>query len=249
MKSFYLNRLNTPQGLLNTKHSFFRRFSSLVRPLTLHDYYDNLSCRSAFLSDVSAVMRDAETYLNARIQAYKQTTPSYKLAIVLDIDDTSLSHYKVFKKNNFYITPQVIESCYQEAASPAVRPVLNFYQKSIEKNVSLFFITARKPLHPSTNLCFLTKKNLNDAGFRNYAGLFLPEGKNANLPTVDFKTRIRKSLEEERGYKIILNIGDQQSDLDGGHAEKSVRIPNYLYGTSSLCRQRKKTRCSKTQTR
>jgi acid phosphatase len=38
----------------------------------------------------------------------------------------------------------------------------------------------------------------------------------------------RKAI-EDKGYKIIANMGDQQSDLDGGFAAKAFRAPNPFY--------------------
>ncbi len=34
---------------------------------------------------------------------------------------------------------------------------------------------------------------------------------------------------EAEGYVIIANIGDQTSDLIGGYAEKTFKLPNPLY--------------------
>ena len=33
----------------------------------------------------------------------------------------------------------------------------------------------------------------------------------------------------EQGYTILLSIGDQQSDLDGGYAERTFKLPNPVY--------------------
>jgi len=32
-----------------------------------------------------------------------------------------------------------------------------------------------------------------------------------------------------QGYTIIVNVGDQQSDLDGGYAERAYKLPNPFY--------------------
>ncbi|HEX3434983.1 MAG TPA: HAD family acid phosphatase [Solirubrobacteraceae bacterium] len=31
------------------------------------------------------------------------------------------------------------------------------------------------------------------------------------------------------GYRIIVNVGDQQSDLDGGFAQRAFKLPNPFY--------------------
>ena len=38
----------------------------------------------------------------------------------------------------------------------------------------------------------------------------------------------RKKLVDQ-GYTIIVNIGDQMSDLDGGFAERTFKLPNPFY--------------------
>ena len=49
--------------------------------------------------------------------------------------------------------------------------------------------------------------------------------KNSVIP---YKTGSRKSVEGE-GYKIIVNIGDQWSDLAGGYSERVFKLPNPYY--------------------
>jgi hypothetical protein len=39
------------------------------------------------------------------------------------------------------------------------------------------------------------------------------------------KSGLRYSI-ERLGYKIILNIGDQESDLAGGFSERTYKLPN-----------------------
>jgi putative acid phosphatase of HAD superfamily subfamily IIIB len=44
----------------------------------------------------------------------------------------------------------------------------------------------------------------------------------------DFKTPVRMEI-EHTGYTIIANMGDQPSDLRGGHAEKKFLLPDPFY--------------------
>ena len=46
--------------------------------------------------------------------------------------------------------------------------------------------------------------------------------------TVNFKAQTRQEI-EALGYTIIANIGDQCSDLLGGHTETAYKLPNYMY--------------------
>ena len=54
-----------------------------------------------------------------------------------------------------------------------------------------------------------------------------PDGADFATAT-DFKTPVRAGI-EEAGYTIIANIGDQPSDLFGGHAERIYLLPNPFY--------------------
>ena len=45
-----------------------------------------------------------------------------------------------------------------------------------------------------------------------------------------FKTAARARIEGE-GRVIIANIGDQESDFDGGYSEKIFKLPNPFYLT------------------
>jgi acid phosphatase len=44
----------------------------------------------------------------------------------------------------------------------------------------------------------------------------------------DFKAPERAKI-EARGYHIIENVGDQPSDLAGGHADRAFLLPDPFY--------------------
>jgi acid phosphatase len=44
----------------------------------------------------------------------------------------------------------------------------------------------------------------------------------------DYKTPHREAI-EAMGYTIVANVGDQPSDLAGGHAEQTFKLPNPFY--------------------
>ena len=55
----------------------------------------------------------------------------------------------------------------------------------------------------------------------------VPNGKHF-ASAVDFKAPVRAGIEDE-GRTIIANMGDQPSDLAGGHAERAFLLPNPFY--------------------
>jgi HAD superfamily, subfamily IIIB (Acid phosphatase) len=50
-------------------------------------------------------------------------------------------------------------------------------------------------------------------------------GITADSGVSDYKTSKRIDI-ENRGYTIVASLGDQKSDLAGGHAEMTFKIPN-----------------------
>jgi hypothetical protein len=47
--------------------------------------------------------------------------------------------------------------------------------------------------------------------------------------TDDYKTLTRKHIEQDLGYDIVGNFGDQFSDLNGGFADRTFKMPNPSY--------------------
>ena len=69
--------------------------------------------------------------------------------------------------------------------------------------------------------------NLKAAGYEGWTDLFLkqPDDKSS---VREFKTASRKQI-EDGSFTIIANVGDQYSDLAGGHAERTFKVPNPFY--------------------
>lgn len=201
---------------------------------SIAEYYHDLAPDSEFVKDVEHVVQGAELYLNERVAQNAHAASPAKLAMVLDIDETSLSNYPAIKAAGFADTKQQIEEHYHTANAPAIAPMLHLYKEAIEKGVAVFFITARKSYsNPSEDLRPYTITNLQASGFEGWTALYLPQGEDLKSSSVKYKTKIRKMITDQ-GYDIILSLGDQDSDLEGGYADHTVKVPNYLY-TSSPC--------------
>ena len=48
------------------------------------------------------------------------------------------------------------------------------------------------------------------------------------MTVIQYKSGARAKIAEE-GYTIIVNAGDQASDLAGGYAERAYKLPNPFY--------------------
>ena len=49
-----------------------------------------------------------------------------------------------------------------------------------------------------------------------------------SCPTIQYKSGTRAYI-ESKGYDIVANFGDQFSDLEGGFADKTFKMPNPNY--------------------
>ncbi|MEU5138250.1 HAD family acid phosphatase [Streptomyces sp. NPDC048376] len=150
--------------------------------------------------DCRAVMATALPYLKERIA---DSAPGEKQAIVLDIDNTSL-------ETDFgFSYPQ-----------PANRPVLEAAEYAQEHGVALFFVTARPGIIEAP-----TEWNLAHAGYES-SGLHVRGFLDLFRDVAEYKTEQRAEI-EAKGYTIIANIGNSATDLSGGHAERTFKLPDY----------------------
>jgi predicted secreted acid phosphatase len=151
---------------------------------------------------------------------------------VLDIDETSLSNWPAYRVNGWArITtgscdlehgPCSIRAWQAMAASKALPPTLDLAKRAESLGVAVFFITGRPP-----ELREATERNLRREGYRPAGVILLPPGVTFKS-AVDFKAPERRKIAEQ-GYTIILSMGDQESDLRGGYAEKTFKLPNPVY--------------------
>jgi len=173
--------------------------------------------------EVAGVINDAKTYIDNTASENQKSNNPLKLAIVLDIDDTSLSNYNNILATNFCQNQDQIDKAISNANDPAINPTLDLYNDALKNHVAVFFVTGRRPY-----LNAATIKNLKNAGFASWSGLYFRPKEDMEPSVSPYKTQARKQI-EEAGYTIIASIGDQESDLIGGHATKTFKLPNPFY--------------------
>ncbi|MBU5944836.1 HAD family acid phosphatase [Streptomyces sp. PAM3C] len=150
--------------------------------------------------DCRAVMDQALPYVKQRIA---DARPGEKQAIVLDIDNTAL-------ETDFgFSFPQ-----------PANKPVLEVARYAEERGVTLFFVTARPGI-----IYAPTEWNLDHVGYES-SGLYVRSFIDLFRNVAEYKTAQRVDI-ERKGYTIIANIGNSATDLSGGHAERTFKLPDY----------------------
>lgn len=161
----------------------------------------------------------ARAYIARRVESARR--PS-KLALVLDIDDTSLSTYACQKP---MFTGARLARCVLGGRLPAIRPTLALYRYARAKGVTVAFVTGRPEV-----IRALTIANLRRAGYTGRYTLVLKPDAYRRPTLVPFKSAARRAL-ERRGLDVVANVGDQRSDLAGGYADRAYKLPNPMYFT------------------
>jgi predicted secreted acid phosphatase len=177
--------------------------------------------------DLTAVAAAAQAYVEERAGQV------VKPALVLDIDETSLSNWPEIVADDFgYISdgpcklpkgPCGVHAWERSARAAAIAPTLRLFNAAKAKGVSVFFITGRHETERAA-----TERNLRRAGYRGWTRVVMRPAGSATPSAADYKAPERAKI-EAAGYTIIANMGDQPSDLAGGHAERTFLLPNPFY--------------------
>ncbi|GAA3787331.1 HAD family acid phosphatase [Streptomyces chiangmaiensis] len=152
-------------------------------------------------ADVKAVIDQALWYVQQRTA----NTAGQKPAIVFDIDNTTL-------ETDF--------RPWYQLPTPAVKPSLELAKYAKSRGVSVFFVTARPGIIASE-----TKWNLKAVGYP-VDGLYVRDLPDLFDEVSEYKRGKRAEI-EALGYTIIANVGNNDSDLAGGHAERTFKLPDY----------------------
>jgi predicted secreted acid phosphatase len=182
----------------------------------------------AYERDLAEAAAPAEAWISQR--APTATRP----AVVFDIDETALSNWDVIRANDFGRVipgpcahlpdgPCGWEAWDFRAQDKPLDATLRLYRKAKLLDVAVFFITGRPE-----NQRRPTVRNLRAAGYDTYKQLIMPPNGAKFASAADFKAPQRAEI-EQAGYTIIANVGDQPSDLAGGHAEKTFLLPDPFY--------------------
>lgn len=185
-------------------------------PEKLKSYY----LSGQYFREMQRKLDDAKDYMDRQLQ----TERANHLAMILDIDETALSNYHDLERLGFTQNKQALTAAFMLGGATAISPVLELYQYAIQNGVHVFFISER-PQTPE--IIAMTVKNLKQAGFTQWQDLLL-KPLDSKQSDQEFKMASRRHIALQ-DYDIIMNIGDQESDLKGGYAEIKVKIPNPFY--------------------
>lgn len=183
--------------------------------------YHECTCKcGCYAHDLDTQADRAIAFLRRRA-AHRE--PNEKLAVVLDIDETALSNYQEMLSSNYVFDPKAFDAWVNSAAAPAIPGTLRLAKEAVRLGVDVFFITGRyEPERPAT------ERNLRAQGYEWRQLTLRPESTRPET-TIQYKSGERAQIAAQ-GYKIVLSVGDQWSDLKGSpEAEFSVKYPNPYY--------------------
>ena len=181
----------------------------------------------AYDRDVAAVVKQAQAYVDRRAPAVR------KPAIVLDIDETSLSNWQQNQANDFGRIldgpctlpkgPCGLISWQMSAKAEVIAPTLALFNDAKARGVAVFFITGR-----DEKLRAATETNLHMAGYNGWTELIMRPAGTSTKSAADYKAPERAKI-VAKGYTVLANVGDQPSDLSGGYAERTFLVPDPFY--------------------
>jgi len=174
-------------------------------------------------NEIIQVGNQALLYLVERINLNQKVNNHERLAIVLDIDETALSNYPFLEEHNFEITAEQFFKHLEKAKDHPLLATLAIYDYAVSNNIAVFFVSSRPE-----KLRDATLSNLRNVGYNSWAGIYFKPNDYSDPSIQPYKTKARKEI-IDKGYTIIFTIGDQQSDLEGGYAEKTFKLPNPFY--------------------
>ncbi|OVA12464.1 Acid phosphatase (Class B) [Macleaya cordata] len=186
-------------------------------------FVQNYMLGERYASDSDQVAEDSLTFANTI-----EITGDGKDAWIFDIDETLLSNLPYYEIHGFgseVFDEKTFDEWVDLAEAPALPASLKLYNELQRLGFKLILLTGRAEFQRSA-----TEKNLLLAGYGNWEKLILRGASDIGKTAEMYKSEKRKEEEEEGGYRIHGNSGDQWSDLLGfAMATRSFKLPNPMY--------------------
>ncbi len=169
--------------------------------------------------------RRAEAALDRVLATRKE---GEKLAMVLDIDETSLTNYCEMKREDYgFISVPMSMSGWCRLR----RQIWRYRVRCgcTTRRGRRGWRCSSLPGRPEEQTTGYGAVIWTHAGYKGWKGLALRTGPQKTMATIEYKSEERQKIVAD-GYRIVMSVGDQWSDLDGtAKAEVSVKLPNPFY--------------------
>ncbi|MCE1188987.1 MAG: hypothetical protein LWX56_07580 [Ignavibacteria bacterium] len=144
-------------------------------------------------------------------------------AAVFDVDETTLSNYSHIASMDYGFRLDIWNDWIMSGKASAIMPVKRLYDSLLSRGVRVLFLTGR-----ISEQYTATYKNLKNVGYSVIDTLVMKTPQDKGTPMPIFKENKRLEL-EKKGYRIIMCIGDQLTDMQGKATGIKVKLPNHLY--------------------
>jgi predicted secreted acid phosphatase len=213
------------------------------------------SADSFYAREAGSVASKGGNYLDSRVHGKAKGQGDGVKAILLDVDDTTLAtwNYEIF--SNWAFNPTTNATFVTGEKFPAVPGMVDMVSHAAAKGYAIFYLTGRPASQEGATLANLTTADVAGGVSNNYPapttlnngedGLFtkpavadypaylqtacadeISQGKSCTR--LHYKSATRAHI-ESLGYDIVANFGDQFSDLQGGFADRTFKLPNPNY--------------------
>jgi predicted secreted acid phosphatase len=164
-----------------------------------------------------------------------------KPAVVFDADDTTLWTYDMEVADmKFVFNPARQDYWVQNKLFPATPGMPSLVKPVADSGCAVIGLTGRNSGQRAATLA-----NLHEQGYPQFTDdLYFTKWRSSETPpvwmqgqckayptctTIEYKSATRAHVEKDLGYDVVANLGDQYSDLIGGHADRAVKLPNPTY--------------------
>ena len=184
----------------------------------------------AYVNEMAGLESDAEKSLDKGVKHDQKLTAAP--AVILDVDDTTLNTYSYEIYSNFAFNPTTNAAFVNAGIFPAVPGMPALVSHAVQDGYTIFFLTGRPEAQRAGTIA-----NLTTAGYPVVSDqLYLKDQVNQpwlsscspTCTTTQYKSLTRQHI-ESLGYDIVANFGDQFSDLNGGFADETFKLPNPMY--------------------
>jgi hypothetical protein len=195
---------------------------------------------SAYAKEMASVVADAEKYLkNPPGSGNGKKLPANK-AVLFDVDDTLLNTFSYEIYSNFAFNPSTnaafVNACLTATGCvfPATPGMVELEHYAEDHGYTVFFLTGRPVTQHDGTVANLTSVgyDVTDANLylKDLSAEWLSSCAHSTpvCTTIQYKSLTRQHI-ESLGYEIVANFGDQFSDLEGGFADKTFKLPNPMY--------------------
>lgn len=188
---------------------------------------------SNYARQVHGIERQLSHYLDGAVR-HSDSHSTSRPAVVFDVDDTTLITYTYELEHGFAFDPVSNNAFVQAERMTEVFGMPDLVNRAASEGITVFFVTGRPESQRDA-----TEGNLAKVGYQVPADtdhLFLKNTANppsylscgATCTTIQYKSQTRAHI-ESMGYTILADVGDQFSDLKGGHSGRTFKLPNPMY--------------------